>query len=99
MIDNLADNDNNKNDISFQILDWVDFNIEDILDDTNSDGEEQKELKSIDKFGVRLFGLTEKNQTICCTVTDYSPYFYIKLDNGLANNAKTIIEKIHLDVS
>lgn len=95
MIDNLPDNDNNKNDISFQILDWVDFNIEDILDDTNSDGEEDKgELKSIDKFGVRLFGLTDKNETVCCTVTDYSPYFYIKLENGLANNVRIILDKI-----
>jgi DNA polymerase elongation subunit (family B) len=94
MIDNLLDNDNNKTDISFQILDWVDFNIEDILDETNCDGQEHTELKSIDKFGVRIFGLTAKNETICCTVTDYSPYFYIKLENGLANNVRIIIDKI-----
>jgi DNA polymerase elongation subunit (family B) len=94
MIENLADNGNNKSDISFQILDWVDFNIEDILDESGSGEEDKGELKSIDKFGVRLFGLTDKNETVCCTVTDYSPYFYIKLENGLANNVRTVLDKI-----
>ncbi len=86
-----------KSDIKFQILDWVDFDIEDTLtnNDNNSDSEDNnKELQSINKFGVRLFGLTDTNDTICCTVTDYSPYFYIKLENGMANNVKYIVEKI-----
>ena len=97
MDEDISDN-NQKNDISFQILDWVDFNIEDILDNSNNNdddnNDDNNELKSINKFGVRLFGLTDKNETICCTVTDYTPYFYIKLDNGLSNNIKYIIEKI-----
>ena len=98
MIKNIdVDNNNDtNNNISFQILDWVDYNIEDIIDepDSGSESESEKEYKSINKFGVRLFGLTANNKTICCTVKNYTPYFYIKLENGLANNARFIVEKI-----
>ncbi len=92
------DNADAATDIEFQILDWVDFDIEDTLDDTlddnKSDDNPNQELKSINKFGVRLFGLTKTNESICCTVTDYSPYFYIKLDTGMANNVRYIVDKI-----
>ena len=93
----VLDNDISKKDISFQILDWVDYNIEDIFDDGNNEEEadnDEAELKTLNKFGLRLFGLTPDNNTICCTVKDYSPYFYIKLENGLANNVNTILEQI-----
>ena len=48
----------------------------------------------LNKFGLILFGRTPDNETICCTVTDYTPYFYIKLDSGLSNSYKPILDKI-----
>ena len=70
--------------------------IYDILnEEENSDNEnEGKELQTLDKFGLRLFGLTPENKTICCTVTNYFPYFFIKLDKGYENSAKNIVDKI-----
>jgi DNA polymerase elongation subunit (family B) len=85
-----------KNGISFQILDWFDFNIEDTYNEDSDDENYKKDdnIKILNKFGLRLFGRTEKNESICCTVTDYTPFFFIKLDNGLSNYYNTVIEKI-----
>jgi len=86
--------DNTKKSISFQILDWVDFNIEDIYNGDSNEERNNDNLKILNKFGLRLFGRTMENETICCTVTDYAPYFYIKLDNGMSNSYKYILDKI-----
>jgi len=86
--------DNDKKEIQFQILDWVEFNIEDILTNDHENSDDEQEPTTLDKFGLRLFGLTPENKTICCTVTDYYPYFYIKLDKGMENNIRYIIDKI-----
>jgi len=89
--------DIDKKPISFQILDWNDFNIEDVYNGDSDDSDNEKnndELKLLNKFGLRLFGRTAENETVCCTVTDYTPYFYIKLDNGMSNSYKFILDKI-----
>lgn len=82
-----------KKEVTFQILDWVDFNIEDIYDDSEEETNND-ELNILNKFGLRLFGRTSENDSICCTVTDYTPYFYIKLDNGMSNSYMYILDKI-----
>ncbi len=93
------------NNISFQILDWVDFNIEDVCDklDKSDESKESKEsrelndeddLKILNKYGLRLFGRTAKNESVCCVVTGFTPYFYIKLDNGLSNSSRFILDRI-----
>lgn len=83
-----------KKSISFQILDWVDFNIEDIYNGDSGEETKNDDLKILNKFGLRLFGRTAENETVCCTVTDYTPYFYIKLDNGMSNSYRYILDKI-----
>jgi DNA polymerase elongation subunit (family B) len=82
--------------IKFQILEWNEFDIEDIIcEDYDEDkNDEDKETKILNKYGLRLFGRTEENKSICCIVTDYTPFFFIKLEKGLENNYNMIIEKI-----
>ena len=90
--DELDELDESK-ELKFQILEWNEFNIEDSIIDTNAEGGKDDE-KLLNKYGLRLFGRTETNQSICCVVTDFTPYFFIKLDNGLSNCVKTIIDNV-----
>jgi DNA polymerase elongation subunit (family B) len=89
----MTDEIDESKEIKFQILEWNEFNIEDSIIDTNAEGGQDEE-KLLNKYGLRLFGRTDTNQSICCVVTDFTPYFFIKLDNGLSNCVKTIIDKI-----
>jgi DNA polymerase elongation subunit (family B) len=90
---NQNDDDKILGSVKFQILEWNEFNIEDIICNENENGEEQ-EPTILNKYGLRLFGRTDDDKSICCIVTDYTPYFYVKLENGLANNYKYILGKI-----
>lgn len=54
-----------KKDIVFQVLDWNYFHSEEI------NGER--------KFNIRLFGLTDDKSTIYVEVTDFTPYFYVRI--------------------
>ena len=87
---------NDTKSIKFQILEWNEFNIEDIIcEDFDSEkDDDEKETKILNKYGLRLFGRTESNQSICCIVTDYTPFFFIKLEKGLENSYNMIMEKI-----
>ena len=52
--------------IKFQVLDWDEYH------DENISGEKE--------YRIRLFGRTE-NETICCDVRDFTPFFYVKVKN------------------
>jgi DNA polymerase elongation subunit (family B) len=52
--------------LKFQVLDWD--------EQLTVDGEPAKE------YIIRLFGRTSDDKTICCTVDDFTPYFFVKLD-------------------
>jgi DNA polymerase elongation subunit (family B) len=88
--------------LKFQILEWNEFNIEDIVvnsNDNNNDdkfkkNDEEQEEKLMNKYGLRLFGRTNQNKSICCVVTDFTPFFFIKLETGMANFISSVIEKI-----
>ena len=55
----------------FQALDWSVIKGDD-LDDMG--------------FQIRVFGKTPQGKSVCCTINDYKPYFYLKVplfdDNG-----------------
>lgn len=52
--------------LKFQVLDWDEQLMEN--DEPSSE------------YKVRLFGLTDNNDTICCTVEDFTPFFFVKID-------------------
>jgi len=97
------------NTLKFQILEWNEFNIEDtIINENNNNNnnntnnndnkfkknDEEQEEKIMNKYGLRLFGRTDQNKSICCVVTDFTPFFFIKLETGMVNYISTVIEKI-----
>jgi DNA polymerase delta subunit 1 len=52
--------------MEFQIISWFSADVED-------------EEDQIDKFVVKLFGRNEDGESVALTVTDFTPYFYVKL--------------------
>lgn len=52
--------------LKFQVLDWD--------EQLTVDGEPAEE------YIIRLFGRTSNDKTICCNISDFTPYFYVKLD-------------------
>lgn len=59
------------NDIIFQILDWNYYNEE------TNDGKQ---------YIIRLFGKTDQNKTIYVKVLNFTPYFYIKINENWTNS-------------
>jgi DNA polymerase elongation subunit (family B) len=73
--------------IKFQVLDWID-NSKSYDEVTEDDDPEEPYL-------IQLFGRTDQNETICCNLTDFYPYFYIKLQDGWSQSQIDIlVEKI-----
>ena len=80
---------NQHNMCEFQIIDWY---SKDAVDDTTDDGEESansdessedgykpKFQKDNSKFKIYVFGKDVQERTITLEITDFTPYFYIKL--------------------
>ena len=61
------------NNMEFQVLDWK---AEDLQIDINEDEDEEPEI--IRRYIIKCFGLTEKRETVGLTITDFTPYFFIK---------------------
>ena len=78
----------NKN-IKFQILDCEVFN-EDLVDDDDSDFssstdeddkrfDDKKEVVCDKKFIIQLYGRTLSGKSISVSVTDFTPFFFVKV--------------------
>ena len=79
--------------MEIQTLDWrsEDFDIE-ISDDEDEDIEPIITRKYI----IKAFGLNEKNESVAVTITDFTPYFYIKPQHKIIpNELKQIESHLH----
>ena len=65
-----------------QTLDWraEDFDIETEDDDDESDPTITR------KYIIKAFGLNEKKESVALTITDFTPYFYIKPQHKIIQN-------------
>lgn len=92
------------NDIKFQILDWNSHYVENEINDVNNNSTNAviPNTITIKQYTIRLFGRTIDNKTIYVQVNDYTPYFYICIDetwnkkkiNDFINHLKnTIVRK------
>jgi len=70
--------------ISFQIIDYRDYHIEEVEDSEGSDSSTNSPLKYV----IRLFGRTALNdpvypdRSVCCSVLNMTPFFFIKMPYG-----------------
>ena len=66
-------------------LKLLDFNIYDnVVDKDTSSGSEEGQYKmkrDLKKFTMQMFGINEIGETFCLYVSDYKPFFYVKVDD------------------
>lgn len=62
--------------LSFQAIDWIECDETLKYDDT-SDPKYMREHNK--KYTIFCFGVTNKGHTICVKITDYKPYFHMKI--------------------
>ena len=67
---------------TFQALNWEVINTDDIDDD---------------EFKIRVFGRSPCDKSVCCTICDYKPYFYIKAPQKDDSGMDLLDESITLD--
>lgn len=66
--------------ITFQAIDWKSYNI-DMSNDDDSEDSGKKKFIDQSEFLIRLFGVTEKSESVCINITGFRPYFFVKLPN------------------
>lgn len=64
--------------IKFQSLEWLDFNEQTIDCDCDSFGDEIKN----EKYVIKSFGVTETGESVCMSIKDFTPFFYIKVPDS-----------------
>lgn len=72
-----------KNDIVFNAINWWSNDYE--YDDEDEDNKS--------KFLIKVFGRTEDGKSVSANIVDFTPYFYIKIDNSLNEQKLLNIEK------
>ena len=65
----------------FQAFDW---NTKDVIDeveeDSNSDSEFESDNKKQDGiYTMRIYGVTEKSESVCLIVKKFTPFFFVKI--------------------
>ena len=76
--------------MKLQILDWdfVDIILDnDISNDLDSDEEDEEEYKNSSQFTIRIFGRTSEGESVSVLVTDFIPFFYIKVYDSWKKNS------------
>lgn len=63
--------------LEFQVIEWFD---DDELESEN------------DVYSIKMFGVTENGESVCCTVDGFCPYFFIKVpDNWTSSSKKKLL--------
>ena len=76
---------------SFRLLD---VNTYDYKEDDDSTSDNSGDSRSV-PFHIQLFGLNEQGETASITITDYKPFFYVKVgDNWTPLTARTLFENV-----
>ncbi len=66
-----------------------DFNIPDVKDDESSDSDNSNDIINDKKiYNIQMFGINENGETFSLMIENYTPFFYIKLDDKANENFK-----------
>lgn len=66
--------------LTFETNDVLPYNGDSSEYDPNGDNEKT--------FSIKMFGINQKGETVCIYVTDYTPFFYVKVGNNWGENEK-----------
>ena len=62
--------------IEFQVIEWFDDDVYD-------------EYTETDAYSIKMFGVTAESKSVCCTISGYKPYFYVKVPNTWGSSSKS----------
>jgi DNA polymerase elongation subunit (family B) len=81
---------------SFRLLD---FHTYDYKDDDDSASDSSNGITKQARFYIQMFGLNEKGETAAITITDYQPFFYVKVgDQWSPLTAKNLLADVKTKV-
>lgn len=66
---------NKKDPIKFQIISWETFDKE------NEDNDDPTIFDA--EYKICIFGVTNNNESICCQINEFTPFFYVKIPDNL----------------
>jgi DNA polymerase elongation subunit (family B) len=79
---------------SFRLLDVITFDNKEEYDTESTSGGSEGQTTSPD-FYIQMFGLNEKGETCSLIITDFNPFFYVKVgDKWSANIAESLLSDI-----
>ena len=59
-----------------------DFQVDNIIDEDIEEDDENPSYKDNKKFDIKMFAINENGETACIIVSEYLPFFYIKVGNN-----------------
>jgi DNA polymerase elongation subunit (family B) len=83
--------------IQIQALEWLEFNEAENEPDDQDDEQEPDFYNSTEnnKYIIRCFGVTESGNSVCINITDFTPFFYIKVpDNWTKTDANLFLDNL-----
>lgn len=91
----------NKN-FTYQVIDWVAYDINVETDDFNSDSSDNNENKNVlqqQEYVIRAYGITKKGNSVCVHINNFQPYFFIKVPDYWENKQmKSLINRLKYKV-
>ena len=76
--------------MKFKLIRLYDFNIEDKYVKDEYDKSNFNQFKDNKKFIIQMFGINSIGQTVSIFVNDFTPFFYIKVDDSWNESIMTI---------
>ena len=73
---------------SFRIFDFNVLNINNKINESESDEESEKINKDLNVFLIQIFGVNELGKTYSVIVEDFKPFFYVMVNDSWTINIK-----------
>lgn len=84
-----------KDGLSFQVLEWQDtdedyVSVEDALgsESDTEDDFDSRDVQFTKKYLIRAFGVTSDSKSVCLSIQDYTPFFYVKVPDYFTDSHK-----------
>lgn len=65
--------------IQFNIVEWDNEDEKEKYTDVKFDDDDYYDPR---QYIIRMFGVTEAGESVCCTVENYEPFFYVEIPSG-----------------
>jgi len=71
-----------RGDIEFQIIEWA--AQDESTGELDVDSEDSQQQKCDETYTMRCFGVTQEGVSVTCKITDFTPFFYIKVPDDFS---------------